>query len=408
MKLKHIALGFVLTWSLGVTGQNWFDAEILRKHVRVLASDSLEGRGTGTNGEKLAADYIISNFKKYKLSPAGDNKTWLQEFSFKTSSHHGEGREGKAKNVIGYLNNKAPLTIVIGAHYDHLGRGGDGSSLDPNNTDNIHNGADDNASGVAGLLELARYYATNGEKEPFNFLFIAFSGEELGLLGSDWFVNHPTIDLSKVTCMFNMDMIGRLNRDKPALTINGVGTAPEWKSLAESFSSAVMQITTDSSGIGPSDHSSFYHKSIPALHFFTGTHTDYHKPSDDYEKINAPGMEAVLLVMSGMIEKLPREKMTFLKTRNASTTSRAKFSVSLGIMPSYANTGTGLKAEAVLEGKPGRNAGMQDGDIVTAIGEYVITDIQSYMEALGKFKKGDKTIVKILRGEENLNLEVEF
>lgn len=391
-----------------IYGQNWFAPAQIESHIRVLAADSMQGRATGSEGERMAADYILRQFSKAGLKPAGDKGTWLQEFSFGTGTTHDKGRKGTANNVIAWLDNQAKLTLVIGAHYDHLGDGSDGHSLAPNEKGEIHNGADDNASGVAGLIELARYYAGNGEREKFNFVFVAFSGEEMGLLGSDWFINHTPIPLEEISGMLNMDMIGRLDPKKPVLTVSGTGTAPEWENLLKPFSSAVMQIQTDSAGLGPSDHASFYKKGIPALHFFTGSHSDYHKPSDDIQKINFQGIEAVLMVMVGLVDRLPANKLTFLKTRNNASGTRASFKVSLGIMPSYAVSESGLKAESVIEGKPGAKAGMKDGDIVIRIGDHPVKDIQSYMDALGKFEKGQKADLEVIREGVKHVLRVEF
>ena len=190
---------------------------------------------------------------------------------------------------------------------------------------------------------------------------------------------------------------------------SGVGTAAEFIPILEQFRSKAMDLQLDSAGVGPSDHTSFYNKQVPVLHFFTGTHTDYHKPSDDYDKINAPGTEVVLNVIAGFISKLPQDKkLTFLKTRNPSNNNTPAFKVTLGIMPSYANSSDGMKVEAVLDGKTGMKIGMKDGDVITAIGDYPVKEIQSYMEALSKFKKGDKSIVKVRRGGEELALPVEF
>jgi len=409
MKLIVLITSFTFCVLFDLPAQEWFSQKEITDHISVLASDSLGGRATGTSYETKAANYIITQFKKAGLTPKGTNG-FLQEFPFKNSTSHGAaGRSGNANNVIGYLDNSAPLTIIIGAHYDHLGTGEDGNSLDGHADGKIHNGADDNASGVAGVIELADYYSKNKEKEPFNFLFICFSGEELGLFGSAWFVDHPVIDFATVNCMINMDMIGRLNKEKPVLTISGTGTAKEFEPLVKSFSSAAMEINSDSAGVGPSDHTSFYNKGIPALHFFTGTHIDYHKPSDDIEKINAAGEEAVLLVISGTIAQLPvKEKLAFLKTRNPSMGGTPAFKVTLGIMPSYSGNENGLKVEAVLDGKAAFKAGMKDGDVIIQMGEQKVTDIQTYMEGLGKFNKGDKVTVIVRRGNENVILNAEF
>jgi hypothetical protein len=390
----------------GLSAQTWFHADTIMKHINYLASEELQGRGTGTEGEKLASDYIVSYFKNWKLKPAGENNDYLQEFEFEAGVHGQGGRKGKANNVAGYLDNGSKLTVVIGAHYDHLGTGIDGHSLDPHSEGKVHNGADDNASGTAGVLELARYFSTNTEKEPFNFLFVCFSGEELGLLGSAYYSEHPGIDLKNVTCMINMDMVGRLKQDEPVLEVSGIGTAPEWKSILDKFQSKALKIHMDSAGVGPSDHTSFYNKDIPVLHFFTGTHTDYHKPSDDVDKINAEGEEAVLMIISGVIAQLPVDrKLEFLKTRNPSMNSSKSFKVTLGIMPSYTGGTDGLKVEAVIDDKPAFKAGMKDGDIITKIGDNEIHDIQDYMKALGEFKKGDTIDVEVLREKKKMKLK---
>ncbi len=408
MKIRILLFTCILS-SISVEAQNWFDPSSIIKHISVLASDSLRGRGTGTPDELKAADYVIAQWKKMGIKAHGENGTWFQEFDFNAGIHGKGGRAGKANNVIGFLDNKAATTIIIGAHMDHLGDGSDGHSLDAHSEGKIHNGADDNASGVAGVIELSNYFAKNDEREKFNFLFICFSGEELGLLGSEYFANHPTIDLKTVNCMINMDMIGRLKADKPVLEVSGVGTAAEWLGLVKSFASAAMDIKCDSAGVGPSDHTSFYNKQIPVLHFFTGTHSDYHKPSDDVEKINAQGEEAVLMVIAGVIAKLPQDRqLSFLKTRNPSMGSSSSFKVTLGIMPSYSEDAAGLKVEAVLDNKAAFKAGMKDGDIITQLGEHKVSGIQTYMDALGKFAKGDKTKISITRGTESLVLDLEF
>lgn len=406
MKRVLLALIFLAGSSLFVEAQ--FNKEALLSHIKILSSDSLQGRGTGTEGEKMAAAYLTSELKKLKLRPLGDNGTYLQQFPFRGGAH-GEGEAGTAYNVIAYLDNKAPNTIIIGAHYDHLGLGQQGGSLDANPKDKIHNGADDNASGTAGALELARYFATNKKKEKHNFLFILFSGEEMGLLGSKYFTEHPTLDLSKVNFMINMDMIGRLNAESKTVVVNGTGTSPVWEPLLKSLATEQLKIKTDSSGIGPSDHTSFYLKDIPVLHFFTGSHADYHKPSDDWEKINYDGAVAVLNLIRQVIEKLDGEsKLQFLKTKSNAMAVRSPFKVTLGVMPSYSSDEPGLKVDGVTEGRPAHKAGIQTGDLIIQMGPYEIKDVQSYMDALGKFEKGQTIQVKVKRGNEVLSLMVEF
>ena len=407
--MKRTAILFIVVGlALSTVHAQQFDVTLIRKHIKTLASDSLQGRGTGKNGEKMAAAYIQAQFKKLKLKPQGDNKTYLQAFAFKGGAH-GEGEGGTANNIVGYLDNKAANTIIIGAHYDHLGMGDQGSSLDANPQTKIHNGADDNASGVAGVLELARVLSTNKVKEKNNFLFLCFSGEELGLFGSKYFTEHPTLDLSKANFMINMDMIGRLDEQTKVLMVNGTGTSPVWETLVKSLENENVKIKTDSSGTGPSDHTSFYLKNIPVLHFFTGSHSDYHKPSDDWDKINFKGEADVLTVIAKIITSLDAEpKLAFLTTKTKATASRSAFKVTMGVMPSYSSDAAGLKIDGVTEGKPAQKAGIQTGDVIVQMGDLVIKDIQNYMEALGKFEKGQTIPVKVKRGEETITMNVTF
>jgi len=382
-------------------------AENVQSHINYLASDELQGRGTGTEGERMAAKYIEAQFKKLKLKPQGDNKTYLQTFDFK-GGMHGTGEPGKASNLVAYLDNGAATTIIIGAHYDHLGLGSQGGSLDANPTGKIHNGADDNASGVAGMLELARYFTTNKAKEQNNFLFLAFSGEELGLFGSAYFVEHPTLDWSTVNYMVNLDMVGRLDAKK-GLIVNGTGTSPGWEPLLKQLSTTEIPISTDSSGTGPSDHTKFYLKKVPVLHFFTDSHSDYHKPSDDADKINAEGEVAVLNIIIKVIESTDNQpKLAYLTTKTKSTGGSRSFKVTMGIMPSYSSKVTGLKVDGVSEGKPAFKAGILEGDVIIQIGDLQIKDIEGYMEALGKYEKGMTVPVKLLREDKEMTVSLTF
>lgn len=393
--------------SLISCGQTTISKENIKKHIEILASDAFEGRGTGLAGEEKAAVYIESQFKKLKIKPLGDAKTYRQAFTFKGGTH-GTGPEGASKNIVGYLDNGATNTIIIGAHYDHLGLGNDGSSLDANPKGKIHNGADDNASGVAGVLELARYFQSNKTKEKHNFVFICFSGEELGLHGSKYFSEHPTVDFAKVNYMINMDMVGRLEASK-GLSVSGSGTAAVWEPLLRKLSTDQLIIKTDSSGIGPSDHTSFYLKNLPVLHFFTGSHSDYHKPSDDADKINYEGEAAILnLIIKLTDASETQEKLAFLATKNRSMTSSRSFKVTLGVMPSYSSAEAGLKVDGVSEGKQAQKAGIQTGDLIIQIGDLNIKDMQTYMDALGKFEKGQSVPVKVKRGTEELIVQVTF
>jgi hypothetical protein len=403
-----VVLSTLLALGYGYT-QAQVSESAIRHHLKVLANDSLLGRGTGTPGEKMAAAYIEQEFEKIGMLPKGENRTYFQSFPFKAGAH-GTGREGTARNILGFIDNQADNTIVIGAHYDHLGLGLDGSSLDANPQNKIHNGADDNASGVAGVIELARYFKNNRAGQKNNFLFICFSGEELGLYGSKYFTDHPTVDLSKIDFMINLDMIGRLDPVSRSVAVSGTGTAAGWeKELKNAAENSTLVIKTDSSGVGPSDHTSFYLKSIPVLHFFTGAHSDYHKPSDDSEKINYAGEVAVLNFIIRLVNTVEDQpKFAFLATKNKSMGQPRSFNVTLGIMPSYTANVSGLQIDGVSAGKPAEKAGMQTGDIIVQMDALPIHDIESYMGALGKFKKGQTIPVKVKRGDKTIELEVTF
>ena len=315
------------------------------------------------------------------------------------------------RNVVGYLDNSASKTIVLGAHYDHLGYGEDGNSMLRTGEKNIHNGADDNASGTAALIELARILKSAKQKNS-NYLFIAFSAEELGLNGSKFFVEHPTIDFSKVNYMINMDMVGRLNDSSQVVTIGGFGTSPQWSSLINPTDKKnPFTIRIDSSGTGPSDHTSFYRKDIPVLFFFTGLHTDYHKPSDDLDKINYIGETKIINYISGIILSpiLVEQKLAFTKTRETQTASSLRSGgVTMGIMPDYTFSGAGVRCDGVTDGRPAQKAGLKAGDVIIKIGEHSVSSMDSYMQTLGKFQKGEKAKVKFKRGNEEMETEVQF
>ncbi|MCC6286854.1 MAG: M20/M25/M40 family metallo-hydrolase [Chitinophagaceae bacterium] len=311
-------------------------------------------------------------------------------------------------NVVGYIDNGAPSTIIIGAHYDHLGYGEDGNGLSRSKEKQIYNGADDNASGTAALIEIARILKKSKAKKN-NYALIAFSGEELGLFGSKYFTEHPTIDLASANYMINMDMVGRMNDSAKAVTIGGFGTSPTWSEVVYAQKNVPFSIKIDSSGVGPSDHTSFYRKNIPVLFFFTGLHQDYHKPSDDADKINYAGELYVVKYIQSLIEGLNKKgKLAFTPTREVQTGTTARFSVTLGIMPDYTFNGDGVRADGVSEGRPAQKAGIKTGDIITALGDYKTNSMEAYMQALSKFKKGQSTVVTVLRGKEQMKFEVTF
>lgn len=308
-------------------------------------------------------------------------------------------------NVIGYIDNKAASTVVVGAHYDHLGWGESGSLY--RGEPAIHNGADDNASGVALMLELAK--ALKQQKlSGNNYLFIAFSGEELGLYGSKSFVQNATIDTAAINYMLNFDMVGRLDEES-TMAVNGVGTSPVFKEKAENTKAGNLKIKTTSSGMGPSDHASFYLASKPVLHFYTGNNPDYHKPSDDAYLINYEGMVQVFEYTLALVCDLDDEgKLGFNLTKDEDNRNAPKFSVTLGVVPDYMYDGEGMRIDGVTEGKPAHSAGIKTGDVVKKLGDIEITDMMAYMTALSKFQKGQRTKVKILRDNKLIELDIQF
>lgn len=384
----------------------------MKEDVAVLANDSLNGRKTGSEGEKKAAKYIAKRFEDLGLQPKGTDG-YFQKFSYKASKNPHEEAEFTSdkndstetgENVIAYLDNKAENTVVIGAHYDHLGIGGEGSLYREGEA--IHNGADDNASGVAMMLHLADSLQKKRSPKNNNYLFIAFSGEEEGLLGSNYFVKNPTINTKKVTYMLNMDMVGRLNSEN-TLAVYGVGTSPILKQ-AVNANAGELKIAENESGVGPSDHTSFYLADIPVLHFFTGQHEDYHKPSDDTEKVNFEGMKIVSNYIFSIIKDLDNQpKLPLRKTKNESEVV-PEFKVTLGVVPDYLFSGKGMRIDGVSEDKPAHKAGLQKGDIVVKMGDFEVTDMMSYMKSLSKFEKGQTAKVTIERGGELKEVEVTF
>ncbi|MEO6669640.1 MAG: M20/M25/M40 family metallo-hydrolase [Ferruginibacter sp.] len=533
--MKYILLLSILLAQHVVAQQkNTTDAEsitALKNTINYLADDKLEGRRTGTPGEKLAYEFIVAQFHQTGLQPLGTNKTFIQEFEVKdgreikketalyiqgkaaelntdyfplaysgnvkdlmfadgsdtsiqyydlktvleenkTNPHFDlkeniyttakkaasdgkrlfviynspspkedllfDAREkadrlkipvvfyGKqtkfsgnvvlnidiaekqrfGHNVIGYINNNATSTIVLGAHYDHLGYGEDHNSLYVANPPMVHNGADDNASGVAALIELSKWLKSSNLKK-YNFAFVAFSGEELGLYGSKYFTDHSPFDLKSVNYMLNMDMLGRLNDSTHGLNIGGYGTSATWGELIKK-EDPFFKIKQDSSGMGPSDHTSFYQKDIPVLYFFTGSHSDYHKPSDDADKINFNGELAVINYIKRLLTATDKkEKLVFTKTRDVSS-GKSSFKVSLGIMPDYTFDGNGVRVDAVIDNRPAQKAGIQTGDIIYQLGSNSFNDVQTYMQALNKFDKGQATKVKLRRGKDEVVLDIVF
>lgn len=314
-------------------------------------------------------------------------------------------------NVIGFIEGNDPALkneiIVIGAHFDHLGMGGRGS-LSQSKEPEVHNGADDNGSGTSGLIELAEYFSSRRKELKRSLLFIAFSGEELGLLGSKFFVENPTVPLNQIKAMINMDMIGRMNENK--LTIYGTGTSPKWKPLLNTLNSdSLFKLNFIDGGFGPSDHSSFYGKNIPVLFFFTGTHQDYHKPSDDIDKINFLGMTKILNLIKNVVHDLTTnsEEIVFTKVQGEEQQPRrVSVRVYVGTIPDFSEQVEGFKISGVNDGSPAEKAGLKGGDIIIKFGDKIVKNIYDYMYAMQNYKPGDEAEVVFLREGKEMKTKV--
>ena len=325
------------------------------------------------------------------------------------------------QNVVGYVEgtdyNLKDEFVIIGAHLDHLGMGGVGS-LDPSGQPAVHHGADDNASGTAGVLELAHYFAAHRPKR--SLLFIGFSGEELGLLGSAYYAKEPVVTLNNTVAMLNLDMIGRLNPTSETLIVGGSGTAQEFPAMLddltqqENLAGRGLKLSRSDTGFGASDHQSFYVQNIPVLFFFTGVHADYHRPSDTVDKINLTGEAQVLELVRASVVKIANAptRPTFVKVQapapaanNGDTGGNRSFKVYLGTIPNYSAEGVqGVLLDGVREGSPAATAGLKAGDIITRMNNLVISGLQDYVTALQQLNPGEAVAITVRRGAETLTL----
>jgi len=382
--------------------------------IKFLSDDRLEGRMTGTPDADTAATYIQQRFRQVGLqSPAGG---WFQEFKVEGgAAQKVAAAGGVGRNVVGLLPGSDPVlrdqVIVVGAHYDHLGGGAFGA-LDPDSTGKAHNGADDNASGVAAIINLAQRMAADPPARTI--VFVAFSGEELGLLGSAYYVRQPAVPLAKTMAMINFDMVGRLRNDR--LIIYGTETATQFTPLLDSINASFhFDLKLRGDGYGPSDQSAFYAVKKPVLHFFTDLHEDYHRTTDDWQKINVAGMLKVTDFAAALLRELADRPtpLTFVDQPSPHAQAPAAGQVQtpgygayLGTVPDMAGDVTGVKLSGVRAGSPAEKAGLQRDDVITRIGDMQITDLQAMTDALRAHKPGDVVPVTVQRDGKPLTVTV--
>ncbi len=369
--------------------------------VRYLADDALGGRLSGSAGERCAGEYVAAMFASLGLEPGGEDG-FFQELPL-ASAAQPHAPPGRGRNVVAILRGSDPelheSAVVVGAHYDHLGLGEFGSTGEAGE---IHNGADDNASGVAAVLAAAR--ALRGGPRPArSIVFIAFTGEELGLIGSAWYANHPAISLEETVAMVNLDMVGRLEDGE--MIVYGMGTAPEWEEIVPAANADVgIPLVREEAGFGPSDHTSFYANDIPVLHFFTNVHSDYHRHTDDAEKIDAAGLGRVARLTENVARALAerRERLAVIPGVGEREQRAEGSGAWLGTVPDFTPVDFGVLLAGVTEGSPAAGGGLARGDVLIGLGDYEVGDLQAFTDALAAYKPGDEVVLRYLRnGDEH-------
>ncbi len=380
--------------------------------IKFLSDGRLGGRLTGSPGADTAAAYLARRFQAVGLQPAAGG--WFQTFTIARDApvaQHAHVAGLKGSNVIGLLPGRDPIlrneALIVGAHYDHLGLGGFGS-LDPDSTGQVHNGADDNASGAAMLLEIAERLALDPPARTV--VFIAFSGEELGLLGSAHYVKQPIYPLSTTLAMINLDMVGRLRQKR--LIVYGSRTAKEFAPLLDSLNwHAGLDLHAQGDGYGPSDQSSFYAAGRPVLHFFTDLHEDYHRTTDDWQKINVEGFGQVADFVTGLVTALanrsgPLTPVTATVRTPASgdpatpAPATQGYGAYLGTVPDMTDSPGGVRLLGVRAGSPAEKAGLRGDDIITRIGDMNVPDLQAMTDALRSHHPGDTVEIVVKRGND--------
>lgn len=406
MRIAALLVSLPLASSLAVSPLV-SQSDRIRADVAFLADDRLAGRLIGSPGADSAAAYIARRFAELGLKPAPGLGGWFQPFTVSPDAPaaHGTRLAGaEGRNVVGVLPGRDPALageyVVIGAHYDHLGTGGMGNSLDPDSAGVPHNGADDNASGVAALLEIARRLTLS--RPGRSVLFLAFSGEEQGLLGSTHYVKNPAVPNQQVVAMLNFDMVGRMKDGK--LVIYGVETAPEWRPLIDSLNArAGLAITAQGGGYGPSDHTAFTVAKRPVLHFFTGTHEDYHRTTDDAPRINVEGVEQIAALAAELTRAVGNRGagLTFVESTPpaapAGSSRTGGYGAYLGSIPDMTGNPGGVALSGVRAGSPAEQAGLKAGDVLIRIGTHEVADLQGMTDALRAHQPGDVVEVAFRR-----------
>lgn len=384
-------------------------ADRIAADIRYLAADAREGRGVGTAGLDSAAHYIARRFAEAGLRP-GSPRGYLQAFAIDASAPaaaHAGVAGGPVANVVALLPGRGALAggaVVIGAHYDHLGRGGFGS-LAPDSTGVVHNGADDNASGTAAIVEVARLLAGREAPNHRAVVFVAFTAEELGLIGSTHYVGSPARPLDSTVAMLNLDMVGRLRNGRIAAF--GAETAREFPQLVDSLNIAYgLDLAASGDGYGRSDHQSFFAAGVPVLHFFTGSHEDYHRPGDDPEKINVAGIVRIARFVADLAWSLATRDapLTFVEGEFKQPSVSGGYGAYLGTIPDMTGSPGGVRLSGVRSGSPADSAGIAGGDIIIGIGEFEVADLYDMTDALRTYHPGDTVTVRVRRGHEVLAL----
>jgi Peptidase family M28/PDZ domain/PA domain len=381
-------------------GGNGKDGNIPVAQLSVAAADRVLNAATGKSLAEFAAA-IDRDLKPKSTVLAGwkaDGMTTIKR------------SQVEVKNVIGVLEGEGPHadeTVVIGAHYDHLGRGGSGSGSLLESSHEIHNGADDNASGTCALIELARHFAHQAKKLPRRLVFIAFTGEEEGLIGSAHYAKDPVFPIAKTVAMLNLDMVGRLREDK--LTVYGLGTSKHFKELVEQTTTARhFKLIPKPEGYGPSDQSSFYAKKIPVLFFFTGSHSDYHRPTDDWQKINIPGMDRIVDLVEEIATTIVTapERPDYIDVNGQGRVDRGGSRPYFGSIPNFGSEESGYSLSGVAPESPADRAGLKGGDRIIQMGDRKITGLDEFDLVLRRYRAGDEVPVVAIRGGKTIRLKV--